>query len=81
MGAIRREMNSAKWFWFAILYQCGFAYAVALCVYQFGQLLTTGAFGLGTASAIAVLLVFIYLLFRRPKEMVSAQAVRQGVGA
>jgi ferrous iron transport protein B len=48
MGAIRREMNSAKWFWFAIAYQCGFAYCAALCVYQLGRL--AGALGPGTLA-------------------------------
>ena len=46
MGAIKREMNSAKWTWFAIGYQCIFAYVIALCVYQLGMLFTTGAFGI-----------------------------------
>jgi len=43
MAAIRREMNSAKWFWGAIAYQCGLAYIVALCIYQFGMLFSRGA--------------------------------------
>ena len=51
MGAIKREMNNAKWFWFAIGYQCGLAYVVALCIYQIGTLLTGGGFGLGTVVA------------------------------
>ena len=48
MGAIKREMNNAKWFWFAIGYQCGLAYIVSLCIYQFGTLFTGGGFGLWT---------------------------------
>ncbi len=68
MGAIRREMNNAKWFWFAILYQCGFAYAIALCVYQFGTLFTGGGFGPGTAAAFIILAALVYLLARRPKS-------------
>ena len=48
MGAIKREMNNAKWFWFAIGYQCGLAYVVSLCIYQIGTLLTGGGFGIGT---------------------------------
>ena len=51
MGAIKREMNNAKWFWFAIGYQCGLAYVVSLCIYQIGTLITTGAFGIGTVVA------------------------------
>ena len=71
IGAIRREMNSAKWTWFAVGYQCGFAYAIALMINQFGNLLTgklsTGA---GTAvntvslvAAFAVLVLLVYMLF------------------
>ncbi len=65
MGAIRTEMNSAKWTWAAIGYMCGFAYAVALIVYQFGLFLSGGAFAAGTAAAIAVLLILAYLVLRR----------------
>lgn len=68
MGAIKREMNSAKWFWFAIGYQTVLAYAVALCVYQIGSLVTTGAFGIGTVVAFALIVLFIYLLVRPYKE-------------
>ncbi len=64
IGAIRREMNSAKWTWFAIGYQTALAYAVSLCIYQFGTWFVTGRFGLGTAAALAVLAAFIYLLIR-----------------
>ena len=68
MGAIKREMNNAKWFWFAIGYQCGLAYIVSLCIYQIGTLLTTGAFGLGTVVAFLLVAGFIYLLVRPYKE-------------
>ena len=68
MGAIKREMNNAKWFWFAIGYQCGLAYVVALCIYQIGTLITTGAFGFGTVVAFACIIGLIYLLFRPYKE-------------
>ena len=68
MGAIKREMNNAKWFWFAIGYQCGLAYVVALCIYQIGTLITTGAFGIGTVVAILLAVGFLYLLFRPYKE-------------
>ena len=68
MGAIKREMNNVKWFWFAIGYQCGLAYVVALCIYQIGTLITTGAFGLGTVAALVFIAVILYLLFRPYKE-------------
>lgn len=67
MGAIKREMNNAKWFWFAIGYQCGLAYVVSLCIYQIGMLFT-GAFGFGTIVAFLLLVGFIYLLVRPYKE-------------
>lgn len=68
MGAIKREMNSAKWFWFAIGYQTVLAYAVSLCVYQIGSLVTGSGFGIGTAAAILVIILFLYLLFRPYKQ-------------
>ena len=68
MGAIKREMNNVKWFWFAIGYQCGLAYVVALCIYQIGALITTGAFGLGTVVAFVFIAAILYLLFRPYKE-------------
>ncbi len=68
MGAIKREMNNAKWFWFAIGYQCILAYIVALCIYQLGTFFTGGGFGIGTAVAILLVAGFLYLLFRPYKE-------------
>ena len=68
MGAIKREMNNAKWFWFAIGYQCGLAYVVSLCIYQIGTLFTTGKFCIGTVVAFLCVIAFIYLLFRPYKE-------------
>lgn len=68
MGAIKREMNNAKWFWFAIGYQCGLAYVVSLCIYQIGTLFTTGAFGVGTVVAFLLVAAFIYLLIRPYKQ-------------
>ncbi|MDY5102116.1 MAG: ferrous iron transporter B [Agathobacter sp.] len=68
MGAIKREMNNAKWFWFAIGYQCVLAYVVALCIYQIGTLITTGAFGVGTVVALLLIIGLLYLLFRPYKE-------------
>ena len=71
IGAIKREMNSAKWTWFAIGYQCVFAYAVSLCIYQFGSLFTGGGVGIGTIAAVLVVIGFLYLLFRPYKESTS----------
>ncbi|MCH5343442.1 MAG: ferrous iron transport protein B [Acetatifactor sp.] len=68
IGAIKREMNNAKWFWFAIGYQCVLAYAVALCIYQIGMLITAGIFGVGTVVAFVIVIGFLYLLFRPYKE-------------
>ncbi|MGN0387531.1 MAG: ferrous iron transport protein B [Suilimivivens sp.] len=68
MGAIKREMNNAKWFWFAIGYQCVLAYVVSLCIYQIGTLITTGAFGVGTVVAFLLVIGILYLLFRPYKE-------------
>ena len=64
MGAIRREMNSAKWTWFAIGYQCAFAWAVSLIVYQLGMLFTGNGHVLGTIVAFLFLLGFAYFLAR-----------------
>ena len=64
IGAIRREMNSARWTWFAIGYQCVFAYLVALIVYQLG-LLVSGTFSLGTVFGFAALGLIVYLLLRK----------------
>ncbi len=68
MGAIKREMNNAKWTAFAISYQCIFAYTIALMINQFGLLFTGGGFSLGTVAAIAVLIAYLYLLFRKPQQ-------------
>ena len=68
MGAIKREMNNTKWFWIAVGYQCGLAYVVALCIYQIGTLITAGTFGIGTVIAFALIIGFLYLLFRPYKE-------------
>ena len=68
MGAIKREMNNAKWFWFAIGYQCGLAYVVALCIYQIGTLITNGTFGIGTLVEFVCIAGILYLLFRPYKE-------------
>ena len=68
MGAIKREMNNAKWFWFAIGYQCGLAYIVAMCIYQLGSFFAGGGFGIGTIAALVCVIGFLYLLFRPYKE-------------
>ena len=65
MGAIRREMNNPRWFWFAIGYQCGLAYVVSLCIYQLWMLFTGGGFGFWTIVALLLLAGFLYLLFRK----------------
>ncbi len=71
MGAIKREMNNTKWFWFAIGYQTVFAYLVSLVIYQIGTLFTGGGFAIGTIVAILVIILGIYLLFR-PQKNISA---------
>lgn len=63
IGAIKREMNSAKWTWFAIGYQCVFAYAVSLMIYQFGCVFTGKLNIIGLIAALAVLAVIVYMLF------------------
>ena len=67
MGAIKREMNNGKWTAFAISYMCVFAYSVSLIVYQLGSLFAGGGFGVGTAAALVVLAILIYLLLRKNK--------------
>ena len=67
MGAIKREMNNTRWFWFAVGYQTLLAYIVALCVYQVGTLITTGSFGFFTVVAFVLIAGFIYLLVRPEK--------------
>ncbi|MBQ7060775.1 MAG: ferrous iron transporter B, partial [Clostridia bacterium] len=69
IGAIRREMNNAKWTWFAVGYQCLFAYAIALMINQFGGLFTGRANVIGLIFAFAILLLMLYMLFiKRYKE-------------
>ncbi|MBD8942518.1 MAG: ferrous iron transporter B [Clostridiales bacterium] len=69
MGAIKREMNNTKWFWFAIGYQTLLAYVVSLCIYQIGALII-GEISFGIATVVAILLIigFLYLLFRPYRE-------------
>ena len=69
MGAIKREMNNAKWTWGAIGYMCVFAYAISLMVYQFGSRLTAGGGNvIGTIVAVIILAFMLYMLFRPYKE-------------
>ena len=79
IGAIHREMGSAKWTWIAIGYQCIFAYIVSLIIYQLGTWFATGVFGLGTIVAIMLVAALVYLLVRpnpedRAKKLKSAKA-------
>ena len=68
IGAIKREMNNAKWTWFAIGYQCGFAYLIALMINQFGNAFTGSLNVIGLIAAIVVLAGMIYMLFKPYKE-------------
>ena len=77
IGAIKREMNNARWTWFAVLYQCGFAYAISLMINQFGNAFTGHLNILGLIFAIAVLGFLLYLLFqpyREPQKLSSKAA-------
>lgn len=80
MGAIKREMNSAKWTWFAIGYLCVFAYVIALIVYQLGAFFTGGGFTLLTGAAVLLLAVLAYMLLRKNKYE-DGRAVRLGKAA
>ncbi len=76
IGAIKREMNNAKWTWFAIGYQCGFAYVVALMINQFGGLFTGNVNVIGLIAAVAALGVIIYMLFfKKYKEATKLSTV------
>ena len=68
IGAIKREMNNAKWTWFAIGYQCGFAYLASLCIYQIGSAITGNMNIFGLIVALAVLAGTLYMLFKPYKE-------------
>ena len=77
IGAIKREMNNARWTWFAIAYECGFAYAAALIIYQIGGLLSGQVgFNVFTILAVAVLAFGVYMLVRPYKESVKLDAVK-----
>jgi ferrous iron transport protein B len=68
IGAIKREMNNSKWFAAAIAYQFLYGYSIALVIYQFGMLFSTGLFGAGTVAATLVVVVVLYMLFRKPYQ-------------
>ena len=74
IGAIKREMNNAKWTWFAIGYQCGFAYVVALMINQFGDAFTGSLNVLGLIAAVAALALIVYMLFKPYKEATKLSA-------
>ena len=74
IGAIKREMNNAKWTWFAIGYQCGFAYVVALMINQFGNAFTGSLNVLGLIAAVAALALVVYMLFKPYKEATKLSA-------
>ncbi len=80
MGAMKREMNNAKWFWFAIGYQTALAYVVSLCVFQISVWVSAGTFGIGTAAAIMLVISFLFLIVRPHKEsrrLLWEQSLRQ----
>ncbi|MGN1442412.1 MAG: ferrous iron transporter B [Acutalibacteraceae bacterium] len=79
IGAIKREMNSAKWTWFAIGYQCLFAYAVSLMIYQIGSALTGNLQLVGLIFALAVLAFMLYMLFKPYKESTKLTKTVKGV--
>ena len=79
MGAIKREMNNIKWFWFAIGYKTLLAYVVSLCVYQIGNLISGGGFGVGTVVAIVLVIGFIYLLVCPYKESKTLKVSLKGM--
>ena len=81
MGAIKREMNNRKWFWIAIGYQTGLAYVVSMCIYQIGTLITTGAFGVGTAVSFVCVAGFLWLLFRPQQKREARSARIRGMAA
>ena len=74
IGAIKREMNNAKWTWFAIGYQCGFAYVVALMINQFGNAFTGSLNVLGLIAAVAAFALIVYMLFKPYKEATKLSA-------
>ena len=81
ISTMAQQMQSRKWFWFAIIFQNVFAYCVALMFYQFGLLMEGGSFGIGTVAAVVVLLGFLYMLFRPDPYKNQKKASRRSVAA
>ena len=81
IATMAQQMQSRKWFWFAVLYQNVFAYGVSLCVYQLGSVILGAPVGLGTAAAALILLFLLYMLFRRDPYKNMKKAVRRSVTA
>ena len=81
IGAIKREMNNRGWTWFAIGYQCGFAYVIALIINQFGSAFTGKLNIIGLIVAVALLAGIIYMLFRPYKEAETLSTREATVGA
>lgn len=79
IGAIKREMNSAKWTWAAIIYQTVFAYILSLICYQLWSFVVTGSFTIGTAFGFIFLAVLIYLLFRSYDDKTALKPVKMAV--
>ncbi len=78
VGAIKREMGNMKWTLIAIGYQTGFAYVTSFIIYQLGRFFTGGGFGIGTALAVAMLLLMVYLIFRPKRKYVKSNGVWKG---
>ena len=81
ISTMAQQMQSRKWFWFAVVFQNVFAYVVSLSVYQIGLLMEGGSFGIGTAAAVVVLLGFLYMLFRPDPYKNQKKASRRSVAA
>ena len=81
ISTMAQQMQSRKWFWFAIAFQNIFAYCVALMFYQFGSLMEGGSFGIGTVAAIIVLIFFLYMLFRPDPYKNAKKEARRSVAA
>jgi ferrous iron transport protein B len=79
IGAIKREMNNARWTWFALGYQTAYAYVIALIIYQMGTFFSGGGFGTGTVFGFAALALLVYLLVRKPAltKTKSAKKIRR----
>ncbi len=78
VGAIKREMGNLKWTLIAIGYQTGFAYVISLIVYQFGSFFTGGGFGIGTAIAVVMFVLMVYLIFRPKRKHVKSNGIWKG---